>query len=266
MHRSVPEYKQHIIMGRKVTDQCYVGWGKQELERAGEWKLGWRGGSKMELCFLQPWHLQVQNLFCWHLRYTPFRRLIPRRDKLQLIRAKLRLVTQRSTYISALLLCHSTLPVPSGQPASRPTVSMEHRPSSEADSLLSGQEITRHLWNLKIDCRSRWSRGLRRSSCPIRYWDRGFEFRSVHGFLSLCFCAVLFCIGRGLCDGLIALKRSPSKCLNKVKKPVWGGQCFYKDCRSVDDDENSLPCFLSAHHQSVSGTRWIQYTAHNLFI
>jgi hypothetical protein len=38
---------------------------------------------------------------------------------------------------------------------------------------------------------------------PLGYWDRGFESLSRHGCLSLCFCAVLSCVGRGLCDGLI---------------------------------------------------------------
>jgi hypothetical protein len=38
---------------------------------------------------------------------------------------------------------------------------------------------------------------------PLCCWDRGFESRSRNGCLSLCFCFVLFCEGRGLFDGLI---------------------------------------------------------------
>jgi hypothetical protein len=34
---------------------------------------------------------------------------------------------------------------------------------------------------------------------PLGCWGRGFESRSGHGCLSV----VLFCVGRGLCDGLI---------------------------------------------------------------
>jgi hypothetical protein len=30
---------------------------------------------------------------------------------------------------------------------------------------------------------------------------------------------VLSCVGRGLCDGLITLQRSPAACLNEIKKP-----------------------------------------------
>jgi hypothetical protein len=41
-----------------------------------------------------------------------------------------------------------------------------------------------------VYCRSRWPRGLRRRSWPLGYWDRGFEFRSKHGCLSLC-CVIL---------------------------------------------------------------------------
>jgi hypothetical protein len=47
-------------------------------------------------------------------------------------------------------------------------------------------------------CQSRWPRGLRRSSWPLGYCNRGFEFRSRHGCFSLCFCVVLSCVGRGL--------------------------------------------------------------------
>jgi hypothetical protein len=38
---------------------------------------------------------------------------------------------------------------------------------------------------------------------PFGYWGRGFESHSRHGCVSLCFCVVLSCVGRGLCDGLI---------------------------------------------------------------
>jgi hypothetical protein len=51
--------------------------------------------------------------------------------------------------------------------------------------------------------RSRWPRGLRRWSWPLGYWDCGFESHTRHGCLSLCFCVVLSCLSRGLCDGLI---------------------------------------------------------------
>jgi hypothetical protein len=49
---------------------------------------------------------------------------------------------------------------------------------------------------------SRWPLDLRRRSWPLGSWGRGFKSWSGHGFLSLCFCAVLSCAG-GLCAGLI---------------------------------------------------------------
>jgi hypothetical protein len=49
--------------------------------------------------------------------------------------------------------------------------------------------------------------GLRHRSWPLDYWDRGFESRSWHGCLSLCFSVVLSCVGRGLCDGLITRQK-----------------------------------------------------------
>jgi hypothetical protein len=56
--------------------------------------------------------------------------------------------------------------------------------------------------------------------------------------LSLCFCVVLFCVCRGLCEGSPLVQRSPPKCLNKIMKPPkWGGQGPCKDCRATDDDD-----------------------------
>jgi hypothetical protein len=52
-------------------------------------------------------------------------------------------------------------------------------------------------------CRSRWPHGLRRRSWPLGYWDHGFKSHLRHGRSSLCFCVLLSCVGRGLCDGLI---------------------------------------------------------------
>jgi hypothetical protein len=62
-----------------------------------------------------------------------------------------------------------------------------------------------------VSSRSLWPRGLR----VLVYWDRGFDFLSGQARLSLCFGAVLSCVGRGLGDGLIAHPRNPTACLNK---------------------------------------------------
>jgi hypothetical protein len=48
-----------------------------------------------------------------------------------------------------------------------------------------------------------WPCGLRRRSWPLGYWDRELEARSRNRCWSSCFCVVLFCVGRGLCNALI---------------------------------------------------------------
>jgi hypothetical protein len=69
------------------------------------------------------------------------------------------------------------------------------------------------IWRIN----TQWPRGLRHRSWPFCYWDCGFEFRSGHGCLSLCFCVVFSCVSTGLFDGLITC---PTTCLNnKIKKP-----------------------------------------------
>jgi hypothetical protein len=49
--------------------------------------------------------------------------------------------------------------------------------------------------------RSQWQCGLSCGSWPVGCWDREFEFRSRHGFLSASFCVVLSCVGRCLATG-----------------------------------------------------------------
>jgi hypothetical protein len=56
---------------------------------------------------------------------------------------------------------------------------------------------------LGVFCRSQWPRGVRRRYWPLGYWNRGFESLLGRGCLSLCFCVLLSCLGRGLLDGLI---------------------------------------------------------------
>jgi hypothetical protein len=59
-----------------------------------------------------------------------------------------------------------------------------------------------------VESRSRWPRGLRRRSWPLVCWDNGFESHSDHWCFSSCLCVVLFCVGRGLCNGLITRPKS----------------------------------------------------------
>jgi hypothetical protein len=54
--------------------------------------------------------------------------------------------------------------------------------------------------------RSQWPRGLRRTPWWIGHWDREFESRKWHECLSLSFCVVLSCVGRGLSSGWSAIQ------------------------------------------------------------
>jgi hypothetical protein len=65
--------------------------------------------------------------------------------------------------------------------------------------------------------RSRWQPGLERRTWSLSYWGRGFKSSSGHGCLSVCYCVVLSCVGRGFCNGLILVQRSPTACLRITK-------------------------------------------------
>jgi hypothetical protein len=87
---------------------------------------------------------------------------------------------------------------------------------------------------------SLWTRDLRRRFWQLRYWDCGFESRSRHGCLSLCFCVVLSCVVEAFATGWsLVHQRRPTMFLNRNTKPsVWGGQGPYKDCRATDDNDD----------------------------
>jgi hypothetical protein len=55
-----------------------------------------------------------------------------------------------------------------------------------------------------------------RSSWPLGCWDRGFESRSRHGYLSLCLCRV------GLCDELITSPKESYHASSKIRRPKKG--------------------------------------------
>jgi hypothetical protein len=74
--------------------------------------------------------------------------------------------------------------------------------------------ISPFCWTIN-NSRSRWLRVLKRMSWPFRYWDHGVESRSGHGCLSLCFCVVLSCGGRGL--GLITKKEEVNQTLERPR-------------------------------------------------
>jgi hypothetical protein len=63
--------------------------------------------------------------------------------------------------------------------------------------------------------RYRWQRCLRRRSWSLGSWDRGFESSSGHGWL--CVNVVLSCVGRGLCDDLIARLKGSYHVCNKIR-------------------------------------------------
>jgi hypothetical protein len=57
--------------------------------------------------------------------------------------------------------------------------------------------------------------------------------------LSLCFCVVLSCVGRGLCDGLITRPKESYRVSYKfAEPPALGGQGPCKECRATDVDDD----------------------------
>jgi hypothetical protein len=59
-------------------------------------------------------------------------------------------------------------------------------------------------------CRSRWTRGLRRSLRPVDCWDWGFEARQGHGCLSLV--SFVFCQVEVSAKGRSAIQKIHTEC------------------------------------------------------
>jgi len=111
MHRSVPEYKQRIIRGHKVTFSCYVAWRRVRVRGARGMKV-WMG-----------WREQDETLFPLTLTLASSEPVLltskgapspvfsfqqpPCRGKFQFIRGRPAPTSQWNTYISASLLRHS---------------------------------------------------------------------------------------------------------------------------------------------------------------
>jgi hypothetical protein len=58
------------------------------------------------------------------------------------------------------------------------------------------------------------------------YWNRVFESRSRHECFSLCFCVVLPCVGRGLCDGLITRPKESYRVSNTITQNARENHCI----------------------------------------
>lgn len=110
MHRSVPEYKQRIIRGHKVTVSCYVAWRRVRVRGARGMKvwLGWR--EQDETLFPLTLTLASSEPVLLTSKGAPspvfsFQQPL-RRGKFQFIRGRTAPTSQWNTYISASLLRH----------------------------------------------------------------------------------------------------------------------------------------------------------------
>jgi hypothetical protein len=63
--------------------------------------------------------------------------------------------------------------------------------------------ISACAWIILYKRRFQWPHSLKRRPWWLECWDRGFESSLRHGCLFSPFCAVLSCVDKGLCDGLI---------------------------------------------------------------
>ena len=91
-------------------------------------------------------------------------------------------------------------------------------------------------------CRSQWLRSLRVGLRPLACWDCGFESQQGTCVSVFCECYVS---GRGLCDELITVQRSPTDCgssflwsRNLVSEEFlahWGAVAAKTNCLNVVD-------------------------------
>jgi len=114
MHRSVPEYKQRIIKGHKVTVSCYVAWRRVWVRGArGDESLDGVAGARWDFV---PLALTLASSEPVLLTSKGAPSLVfsfqqpPRRGKFQFIRGRPAPTSQWNTYISASLLRHSYPP------------------------------------------------------------------------------------------------------------------------------------------------------------
>jgi hypothetical protein len=69
----------------------------------------------------------------------------------------------------------------------------------------------------------------------LRSWVRiRLKAWRLYSFSVLC-CPVYV---EAFATGWSLVERSLTKCLNKIKKPVWRAQAPYKDCRATDNDDD----------------------------
>jgi hypothetical protein len=72
------------------------------------------------------------------------------------------------------------------------------------------------LHSIWIMHQSQWPRDLRRRSWLLGWWDHGFKYCLRHVCLSLSFCVVLSCVGRGLVTGWSLIQSSPTEGLRNT--------------------------------------------------
>lgn len=84
------------------------------------------------------------------------------------------------------------------QSESRSTIHGHSKQISESDASMVKVTFANHSGRA----------ALKRKFWLLEHWKRGFEPHSRQGYMFASFCSVLFCVGRGLSDGVTASKES----------------------------------------------------------
>jgi hypothetical protein len=102
--------------------------------------------------------------------------------------------------------------------------------------------------------RSHWPRDLRRRPWWLGRWDRGFESRLRHGYLSSSLCVVLSCV-ETIATAWSLVKRSPTECIYRLRHLCDAAKVL---SRTVDQQRRRRRHHIATVKSKLCSFFWVQ--------